>query len=205
MKRFFAGLASAAVFLSFLMIGVLSSCSGKSKGDNDIPENFMTMGDAGRMEYMMSKVSADSVARFLCDASLGRLEWARIDSLPNAKLYAYEHYRDEEAIAIFDEEFDRYASSLPLTEKRKIYVSSGKSSSETVGYDLGLEYVGYIREHDLKVAEVEKEVSDFRTACASDPDTYKRFVKGFRVVLEADHGHDFPEDIYQKFSKLEVD
>lgn len=179
-------------------------CSGSGKGEHDgVPDNFNSIGDAGRMAYMMRTVEADSVARFLCDAALGRLTWARIDSVPVAASYAFEHYGDDEKLAAFSDEWERYMAEQPLKDKLRIYVMSGKSSAESVGYDLGLEYVGNIREKGLKVADVESEISDFRKACGDDKDTYNRFVKGFRTVLTLDHGHDLPEDIYKRFSTLE--
>ncbi len=69
------------------------SCGGKN-GSGDFPDNFGTIGDAGRVSYMMKNVTPDSVARFICDAALGKVEGARIDSLPTATLYAYEHYKN---------------------------------------------------------------------------------------------------------------
>lgn len=201
LTKFLSRVASA------LLLCVLAcGCSGSGKGDgNGVPENFNSIGDAGRMAYMMRTVSPDSVARFLCDASLGRLEWARIDSVPAAALYVYEHYNDDEKIGEFNDEFDHYMASLPLREKMRMYLLSGKSSSESVGYDLGLEYVGNIREKGLKVKDVDREIADFRKACDQDKETYDRFVKGFKTVLTLDHGHDLPEDIYRKFSVLEAD
>lgn len=201
LTKIWKALLPAAVFCV-----ILCGCSGRGKGDgNGVPDNFGTIGDAGRMAYMMRTVAPDSVARFLCDASLGRLEWARIDSVPAAALYVYEHYNDDVKVGEFNDEFDRYMASLPLKDKMRMYLLSGKSSLESVGYDLGLEYVGNIREKGLKVKDVDGEIADFRKACGDDKETYNRFVKGFKTVLTLDHGHDLPEDIYRKFSVLEAE
>lgn len=88
------------------------SCGGKN-GSGDFPDNFGTIGDAGRVSYMMKNVTPDSVARFICDAALGKVEGARIDSLPTATLYAYEHYKNTD-LASFAAQYDAYSQSLPL-------------------------------------------------------------------------------------------
>lgn len=187
------------------LLSATASCGGSKSDETALPENFNTIGDNGRVAYMMRTVTPDSLARFMCDASLGRLDWARIDSLAAASLYVYENYHDEEAAGRFSEEFERYSASLPLEDKMRLYIMSGKSDANSLGYDLGLEYVNYIREHNITAAQAEKEINAFRAKCADDPDTYRRFVKGFRVVLEADHGHDLPEEVYNKFSTLEAE
>lgn len=198
--------ATSMLAAAFCLLTGASSCGSGNKGnDSALPDNFNSIGDNGRVGYMMKNVTPDSLARFMCDAALGRLKWARIDSLASATLYVYENYHDEEAAGRFSEEFERYSSSLPLEEKMRIYLLSGKSDANSLGYDLGLEYVNYIREHNIGAEQAEKEIAAFRTRCADDPDTYRRFVKGFRVVLEADRGHDLPEEIYNKFSTLEAD
>lgn len=198
-KGLYKLLANALMVIALCV--VVTSCGGNKNEGNEVPENFNSIGDSGRMAYMMKTVSADSVARFLCDAALGRLSWAKIDSVPQAALYAYEHYRDDEALGKFNDEFDAYMGALPLKDKMKMYLLSGKSSPESVGYDLGLEYVGNIREKELTVKDVDKEIAEFKKV--ADADTYDRFVKGFKTVLRLDHGRDLSEDIYKKFSNLE--
>lgn len=179
---------------------IMPSCGGKG-GSGDFPDNFGTIGDAGRVAYMMKAVSPDSVARFICDAALGKIEGARIDSLPTATLYAYEHYKDTD-LASFAAQYDSYSQSLPLEEKMKLYALAGSYDPQQLGYQLGLEYVGNIRSKKMTADEVAAELAAFKKACSRDHDTYRRFVKGFKVVLELEKGNGISGDIYRRFINL---
>lgn len=179
------------------------SCGGKN-GSGDFPDNFGTIGDAGRVSYMMKNVTPDSVARFICDAALGKVEGARIDSLPTATLYAYEHYKNTD-LASFAAQYDAYSQSLPLEEKMKLYALAGSYDPQQLGYQLGLEYVGNIRSKKMTADQVAAELKEFKKACGNDHDTYKRFVKGFKVVLELEKGNGISGDIYSRFKNLNED
>ena len=188
------------LFSGLILCAVLGSCGSKG-GSGDFPENFDKIGDAGRVAYMMKTVSPDSVARFICDASLGKVEGARIDTITTATLYAYENYKNDD-LSLFSDEFDNYSANLPLPEKMKIYSLSGKTDPQGLGYQFGLEYVNSIRMKRMKAEDVEKELAEFKKACGPDHDTYRRFVKGFKTVLELDKGNDLPADIYNRFINM---
>ncbi len=179
------------------------SCGGKNRS-GDFPDNFGTIGDAGRVSYMMKNVTPDSVARFICDAALGKVEGARIDSLPTATLYAYEHYKNTD-LASFAAQYDAYSQSLPLEEKMKLYALAGSYDPQQLGYQLGLEYVGNIRSKKMTADQVAAELEEFKKACGNDHGTYKRFVKGFKVVLELEKGNGISGDIYSRFKNLNED
>lgn len=199
MKRYFY-----LTLIATLMLIVGASCKKKNGGNGvDVPNEFATMDDRGRVEYLIKKESPDSVARFIIDAALGDIPGARIDTLILAQGVAYEKYENQpDEMAIFSSEMERYAASLDLTRKKKLYAMSGMHDPEGYGYDLGLEYVNNIREKKLSAADVTKEISDLKRACANDPDTYKRFVKGFKLALIKDHVG-VPQDVYQRFTMLE--
>ena len=180
------------------------SCGGKNGFRGISPDNFGTIGDAGRVSYMMKNVTPDSVARFICDAALGKVEGARIDSLPTATLYAYEHYKNTD-LASFAAQYDAYSQSLPLEEKMKLYALAGSYDPQQLGYQLGLEYVGNIRSKKMTADQVAAELEEFKKACGNDHDTYKRFVKGFKVVLELEKGNGISGDIYSRFKNLNED
>lgn len=163
-----------------------------------MPEDFDRFSDTAKVAYMMEIVSPDSVARFICDAALGKSEAARITAFPEASAYAYQHYADSNLI-VFSQELDYYSANLPLPEKMKIYSLAGQMDPQRLGYELGLEYVGYIRENKANVEEVKKEIDALKTACGEDSLTYIRFLKGFKTVLQADRGKDLPEEIYNVF------
>lgn len=182
---------------------MMSACNnGKEK--SDFPENFGNIGDEGRTAYMMKHVGPDSVARFLCNAALGRVEGARIDSLPIATSYAYSNYKDDD-LATFSSVFDSYINSLSLPDRMKLYVLAGKYDPQQLGYQLGLEYVVNIRNEQMNVDEVTAELNEFRKACGNDKDTYRRFVKGFKVALEAEHSNGIDPKIYNRFINMQED
>lgn len=183
---------------------VLTGCrkSGTRNGVN-VPTDFSTMDDRARVDYLIKRVGPDSLARFLVDASLGDLGSVKIDTLIVAQGYAYEKYENQpEELAIFSSELERYSSSLDLVRKKRLYEMSGLHDPEGFGYDLGLEYVNNIREHKMTVKEITKEIADLKRSCRNDPDTFKRFVKGFKIALELDRGKGISEEVYQRFMEL---
>ena len=191
---------SGVVALTLAVAAVSGSCSDKNK--SAFPADFAKKGDAHKVEYMMKQATPDSVARFICYGALGRVEGVKIDTLAIATLYAYEHYRDEEAAA-FGSAYDEAVESLPLSDKMKLYKMAGTEDPQGLGYELGLEYMGKIRSQNMSVKEVERELKEFKKACASDTSTYRRFILGLRTVLEVDRGKDVPEAIYQRFINFE--
>lgn len=178
---------------------LLTACGGKGKRQaGEFPENFNTIGDAGRVAYVMRNATPDSVARFICLGALGRVEGARIDTMAMATAYAYEHYKGEDLDA-FGVEYDRFVAALSLADRMKIYALAGSEDPQGLGLQLGLEYTQMIRDKNMDVKAVEKELAEFKKACASDPDTYERFLIGFKTALKADNGTDLPAGVYEKF------
>lgn len=157
------------------------------------------MADVVQVKYVMDNASPDSTARFLCLAALGKVPGARIDTLPVATLYAYDNYRDS-ALTLFSDEFDRFSSGLPLPDKMRILAMAGTVDPQGLGYELGLHYVDQIREKGMTLAEVRDELAEFKKACESDPETYERFMKGFKVVLKIDRGKDLNQEIYDEYA-----
>lgn len=182
---------------------VVASC-GRNKGvsSGKFPENFNSIGDTARVAYMIKQATPDSVARFIGLAALGKIEGARIDSLGIATSYAYEVYTGPD-LDRFGEEYDRFVNALPLADKMRMYAMAGVEDPQGLGLQLGLEYMQSIREKNLSVEDVEREVKAFKTACGEDSATYKRFIIGFRTVLEVDRGRDMPKEIYDRFITLE--
>lgn len=181
--------AGAAVLL-------LAGCHGK--GNNGFPEGFENYPDAAKVDYMMGQTTPDSVARFICDAALGKVPGAPIDSISAATLQAYEKYRGAE-FDKFSETFDEYSLSKPLPEKMKLLFMAGTEDPVQLGYQLGLEYVNQIRTQHKTAEQVETEIKEFRKACGNDKETYDRFITGFHIALKEDHGKDLPEEIYRRF------
>ena len=179
-----------------------AACGGKG-GNGDFPDNFDRIGDAGRLDYVIKHASPDSVARFICDAALGKVEGARIDTVINAVVFVNDRYAaNEDDMVAFSNAFDSYSRNLPLPEKMRFYALSGQHDPQRLGYQLGVEYILEIRNKKMAPDQVAAESSEFRKACASDPETYSRFVKGFKVVLEMERNNGLDPAVYSRFINL---
>lgn len=202
LKNYFSG--AVRLFLPGVTASIaliLSGCGSKDDS-NGLPANFASLGDAQKVAYMMKSVTPDSVARFICDASLGKTV-VRIDSLAEATLYAYENYRDAD-LQTFSVAYDEYAENLPLDEKMRLRKIAAQDDPMGLGYELGLEYVNIIRLDHKNATTVESEISALRRECLRNPEdslTFKRFMKGFKVALEVDGSTDIPREIYNKYTR----
>lgn len=186
-------------FFSVVILMLTASCGGgDNKGEVGLATKLRSYTDAQKVAYMIKEVSADSVARFVCDAALGKIEGVRIDTLATATLYAYEQLSGDD-LNLFSDEIDRYSSALPLADKMKVYAMMGKADPQNMGYQLGLEYLSDIREHRKSAKEIDEEIEAFRKACGDDTETYERFVKGFQTVIKVDGGKDLPAGVLDKY------
>lgn len=187
------------ILLALLAVTLVACGTGEKK--DSLPDNFLQMTDAQRVEYLMGKMSPDSVAMMMVEMALGHVKGAKIDTLALATLYAYDNYQDKD-IALFSDAFDSHVSSLPLDQKMDIYAQIGKADPQNMGLQLGLEYVADIRNKKMDVESVRKEIAMFKQKCGDDVDTYRRFVTGFKTALKLDRGKDFPEDVYKEFINM---
>lgn len=190
--------------IMMMAILIIPACGGKGKNAGSFPDGFASLSDQQKVAYMMEHVSADSVARFIIYASLGKIEGVRIDTLNNATLKAYETYTDT-ALQSFSWEFDRIAEELPLHDKMRLRVLVGAEDPQGLGLTLGLEYLNQIRVKDMSVDEVLAELQALKKASADDPDLYARFLIGFRTVLRYDQNSDMPKEIYTRFLNYDED
>lgn len=175
---------------------LLAGCGGKN-GNGDLPENFKNLSTEDKMEYLMQNLAPDSVARYISNAALGKIYNSRIELQP-AMAYAYEHY-DEDQIVIFQEALNAYEAELPLNEKVKYSKLSAVEEADIYSYELGLEYVSQIREERKDATKIKSELDALAKECKTDPDFYKRFMKGFKTALEYDRHHDLDDNIYRQF------
>lgn len=197
--RFFS-LSAGFPALALISLLSLASCKGSHAGNGKFPDGFEQLPDAQKVAWLMQQkdVTPDSVARFICNASLGRIPGAKIDSLSIATLHAYEEYHGKD-LDLFQTAYDEFTDSLPLTPKMQLLFQAAVNDPIQLGYQLGLEYVSQIRDQHKSADIVEKEIKEFKKACGSDTDTYNRFLQGFKIALEADHGKDLSEEIYRRF------
>lgn len=190
MKSF--GFSGILKLFCFSLIVILASCHKKE--GVEVPNYFNAMSVNDKMEYLMKELSPDSLAGFICAAALGEVENVNID-LQEAQLYAYEHY-DENQIVEFVEGCKNFENTLPLHQKVKLVKLSATEDPEMYAYELGLSYVGDIREEKKTVDQVKDELEAFRRECKYDPDFYKRFMKGFKIALRNDRHKDLDDKIF---------
>ena len=186
------------------LILLIPACGGKDKNAGVFPEGFAALSDEQKVAYMMEHVSADSLARFIIYASLGKVDGVRIDTLNNATLKAYETYTDT-ALQTFSWEFDRVSEELPLHDKMRLRVLVGTEDPQGLGLTLGLEYLNQIRVKGMDADEVLEELKELKRASTDDPDMYARFLIGFRTVLRYDKNSDMPKEIYTRFLNYDED
>lgn len=181
----------------------LVSCKGNKRNNGDgFPDNFNQLTDTAKVSYVMKNTTPDSVARFICRASLGKIKNVRIESIGIATNYAYEKYTGDN-LDLFGNSYDSYIANLPLSDKMRIYALAGTEDPQGLGLQLGLEYLQSIRENNLKPEDVERELKAFKDACKNDPETYQRFLVGFKTVLKTDKNNDMPAGIYERFINYE--
>lgn len=181
------------------LLAMLSACGGDKSVK--LPSEVTSMSDTEIVAYIMQKESPDSVARFICNAALGKIEGVKIDTLANATLYAYENYKDDK-LQSFAAAYDEYAEKLPLDEKMMLRKLAAIEDPMGLGYTLGLEYVNSIRVDHKNATQVEKEIASLKSACAKNPEdslTFKRFMTGFKVALDYDGANEIPREIYNKY------
>ena len=201
-SRYF--LLNRGVLFIFVTLSVflITACGGSGDGDDRVGKDLSKMNDRQTVEYAMKQMAPDSVARFICNAALGKIPGAHIDTLATATLYAYEYYKDEE-LQSFAAAYDEFAESLPLDEKMQLRKLAAQEDAMGMGYQLGLEYVNIIRQDHKNAAQVEKEIAALKRACEKTPEdsaTYTRFMKGFKTALEYDGGDEIPREIYNKYA-----
>lgn len=189
------------LFVAALLLVLTSACKGDKNPYGDFPKDFNERSDSQKIAYMMQAVTPDSVARFIVNASLGKIPGERIDSMSIAVLYAYEHYRGDD-LTRFGESFDNIQNSLPLDEKMKMMKMAGTEDPMGLGYKLGLEYFQQIRDNQMTAEEVSNDIRAFRKSCAGDHDTYTKFVKGFKTALRAEGDRGLPKGVYSKFENM---
>lgn len=202
---------SQAKHLSFSKLSVcglivvsafIGGCGKGSGTQGNFPADFNRLSDAEKVAYVMQHATPDSVARFVCDASLGKVEGVKIDTFANATLYVYENYKSADQAA-FASEYDRYIDAKSLADRMRLYALAGEHDPQGLGYALGLDYLRSIRDKNMTADQVEAELKEFKKACGADTDTYRRFIVGFHTVLELDHGKDLSEEIYRRFKNYE--
>lgn len=191
------------LFMLILLVGI-PSCGGKNNDNGNFPKDFNSLSDTEKVAYMMDHAPADSVARFIIYAALGKIDGVTIDTLNNATLQAYETYTDT-ALQTFSWEFDRIAEELPLPEKMKLRSIVGAEDPQGLGLTLGLEYMNQIRIKGMNKDDVLAELKELKKACSDYPDVYARFIIGFRTVLRYDKNSDMPSDIYATFLNYDED
>lgn len=200
--KIFKWCSAPTMILIVAGISLLAGCGKKDSEESILPNGGKNMSDEQKVAYMMKHATPDSVARFICMASLGEIKGAKIDTLANATLYAYENYKDDD-LQTFSQSLSSYAESLPLGKRLRLLQLQAEMDPMGLGYQLGLEYVNDIRMNKKDAAAIEKEIADLKEECKKNPEdsaTFTRFTTGFKVALDMDGSSDIPAQIYKKYS-----
>lgn len=202
LKRGFA----PVMVMALVGLSVLTGCGNNENNNSALPFNGKKLTDEQKVEYMMKNATPDSVARFICRASLGEIKGVKIDTLANATLYAYEHYKDDD-LQTFSQALTSFAEELPLSKRMRLLQLEAEQDPTGLGYQLGLEYVNDIRMNKKNAAAIEKEIAELKKECQKNPEdsaTFTRFTKGFKVALDLDGSSDIPAQIYDKYSSASL-
>lgn len=185
-----------------VMIMLICACGGKGNEKPKFPANFNSIGDAGRVNYMMGQVSPDSLACFIIHAALGDVSGTKIDTLAIATNAAYEKFAGEDAVS-FANAYDSLYNHLALPQKAKVLIMAGSEDLQGLGYRLGLEYLADIRDKNKTLQDVKSELRELEKACGNDTATFQRFKIGLKTALEVDSGRDVSREIYNEYTKAE--
>ncbi|MDE6867298.1 MAG: hypothetical protein K2J23_07880 [Muribaculaceae bacterium] len=188
--------------LTLLLLSLLAGC-GKNdkKQEAGFPADFNSLSDSQKVAFVMRTSTPDSVARFVMEAAMGRKKDITIDSLGVAELYVYSNYDSDKQI-IYAEEAGRIKDNFSLSDQMYLFKKGSTEDPVVFGLNLGLAYLSRVREHNLSVSDIDKEIKDFKKACGSDTATYRRFVTGFTEALRQDKDKDLNSDIYNRFINM---
>ncbi|MDE7412256.1 MAG: hypothetical protein K2N05_00500 [Muribaculaceae bacterium] len=184
-------------------LSVVGGCGKKSEESaKSYSSKFSNMSDSEKVAYVMRTCTPDSVARFVMNAALGRIKGVEIDTLAMAELYVYSNY-DPDKQDLYAEEATRLKEQLSLAQKMELFKKGSTDDPVSFGLDLGLSYLTRVRENNMSVKDIDKEIKEFRKICGEDTATYRRFVTGFTEALRQDKDKDVKKEVYEKFINLQ--
>lgn len=203
MKKTIKKFRGAVICAGLALATVLSGCGKKSEEtDSSLPSGFNKKSDTEKVAYMMRTASPDSVARFVMNASLGKIKGVQLDSLAQVELYIVSNYDSQKQLQ-YAEESVRLQDQLTLAQRMQLFKKGSADDPIGFGLDLGLGYLSIIREKNLSAKDVEKEIKEFQKECKEDTATYRRFVIGFTEALRQDKDKDVKKEIYDRFINLD--
>ncbi len=203
MKKVIKRLKSIAVCAGISLALAISGCGKKDDtSGSSLPADFNKKTDSEKIAYLMRTTTPDSVARFVMDASLGRIKGVQIDSLAMVELYIVSNYDSQKQLE-YAEESVRLKDQLTLAQRMKLFKKGSAEDPIGFGLDLGLGYLSIIREKNLSANDVDKEIKEFKKECKEDTATYRRFVVGFTEALRQDKDKDVKKEIYDRFINLD--
>ena len=198
-KRFRKVTICSGLALAFLFSG----CGKNSEETaSSLPAGFNKKTDSEKVAYVMRTATPDSVARFVMDASLGKIKGVQLDSLAIVELYIVSNYDSQKQLE-YAEESARLKEQLTLAQRMHLFKKGSADDPISFGLDLGLGYLSIIREKNMSAKDVEKEIKEFKKECQNDTSTYRRFVIGFTEALRQDKDKDVKKEIYDRFINLD--
>lgn len=203
MRKSIGRLKSVMVCAGVVFATVMSGCGKNAEEtESSFPSGFNKKSDSEKVAYLMRTTTPDSVARFVMNASLGKIKGIQLDSLAMVELYIVSNYDSQKQLE-YAEESVRLKDQLTLAQRMHLFKKGSAEDPIGFGLDLGLGYLSIIREKNLSAKDVENEIKDFKKECKEDTATYRRFVIGFTEALRQDKDKDVKKEIYDRFINLE--
>ncbi|MDE7442325.1 MAG: hypothetical protein K2M69_09190 [Muribaculaceae bacterium] len=202
MKKVVSKIRSLFIYTGIGLCVLTSGCKKEaSESAAGFPTDFNKRSDEDKVAFVMRTCTPDSVARFVMNASLGRIKGIQIDTLSNAELYVFSNYNSEMQQK-YAEESVRLKEQLTLAQRMQLFKKGSTDEPISFGLDLGLGYLSRVRERNMSADDVAKEIKDFKKECGNDTATYRRFTVGFTEALRQDRDKDVKKEIYDRFINL---
>lgn len=202
MNTFFNSLNLFKLCFSLALLLIINAgCKNSAETgiDASLPANFAALSDTAKVRVLIDRgITPDSLAAFVCESINGKHGDIRFSEFDDIEIYIGEKLGDE-AAGMYGMSFEMNMQQLPLDKRYTIKMSLPLTDITTLGYTLGLEYVNQVIENKMTIGQVDREIAEFRRACASDEDTYEHFLKGFSTGIQVSTDKDISPAIVAKY------
>ena len=157
--------------------GLIQSC-GKTIVSR-IPDDVYTMSHEKQLDWLLSHLSSDSVAKFLCDIMIEKDEVLRIEDFRHSLIYCCQNLNEEDR-KLFGEEINRYVDSFTPENKMKIFRNSMPQDPQKLGFYYAKD--AYENKTDTNIIHTELEV--LHELCKDDSIFYISFKHGMEIFQQ---------------------
>lgn len=189
----------SALFLLTLLMGACSSSNQEQ--ENALPADFASMNDTAKLGVLVRQgLSPDSIALYVLHTAEGRNPGVKFTDYANMDVYLYGALGDE-GFNSYRIAYDDYVATMPLVPKLKQLQASPDHDPQSVGFELGLEYINQVLDQKMTIGKVDREVAELHRALGQDEDTYSRFLQGFAAAIASRPAGQVPADITKQYGK----